>query len=117
MFRVGQKFLAFGGRTVENARNRDLNSDIPVCLSTDTPFNRSCVFIDGPVTGLEQMFCRLGCRHGLIQTNVKFCVIDRDTLARYNPGETRKSTLTQTSLDQINRSQSCRRQLGIYVIT
>ena len=35
MFRVGQKFLAFGGRTVENARYRDLNSDIPVCLSTE----------------------------------------------------------------------------------
>ena len=34
------------------------------------------------------MFCRLGCR--LIQTNVKFCVIDRDTLARYNPGKTRE---------------------------
>ena len=37
---------------------------------------------------VEQMFCRLGCR--LIQTNVKFCVIDRDTLARYNPGKTRE---------------------------
>jgi hypothetical protein len=36
---------------VENARYRDLNSDIPVCLSTDT-LQRSCVFIDGPVTGL-----------------------------------------------------------------
>ena len=54
----------------------------------------------GPVTSLEQMFCRLGCRQSLIQTNVKFCMIDRDTLARYNPGETRESTLTQTSLDQ-----------------
>ena len=34
------------------------------------------------------MFCRLGCR--VIQTNVKFCVIDRHTLARYNPGKTRE---------------------------
>ena len=43
---------------------------------------------------VEQMFCWLGCC--LIQTNVKFCVIDRDTLACYNPGKTRElSTLYQ----------------------
>ena len=35
---------------------------------------------------VEQTFCRC-C---LIQTNVKFCVIDRDTLAHYNPGFTRE---------------------------
>ena len=35
---------------------------------------------------VEQTFCR--CR--LIQTNVKFCVINCDTLARYNPGKTRE---------------------------
>ena len=50
MFRVGQKFLAFQGRTMENACYGDLNSDIPVYQQT--PLNRSCVFIDIPVTGL-----------------------------------------------------------------
>ena len=49
--RVGQNFLAFQGRTVENARYGDLNSDIPVYRQT--ALNKSCVFIDGPVTGLD----------------------------------------------------------------
>ena len=35
---------------------------------------------------VEQTFCQ--CR--LIQINVKFCVINHDTLARYNPGKTRE---------------------------
>ena len=50
MFRVGQKFLAFQGRTVENAHYGDLNSDILVCLLTE-PSKTSRV-IDRPVTGL-----------------------------------------------------------------
>ena len=41
----------------------------------------------------EQMFCQLGCH--LIQTNVKFCVIDCDTLAHYNPGKTREWMYTE----------------------
>ena len=45
MFRVGQKFLAFGGRTVENARYRDLNSDIPVCLSTELAWQARLVVL------------------------------------------------------------------------
>ena len=43
MFRVSQKFLAFGGRTVENVCYRVLNSDILVCLSTDTPQQVMCL--------------------------------------------------------------------------
>ena len=40
-------------------------------------------------TWVEQVFCQLGCH--VIQTNVKFCVINCHTLACYNPGKTRES--------------------------
>ena len=43
IFRVGQNIVTFPGKTVENARYRDLNSDIPVCLSTDTPPKVMCL--------------------------------------------------------------------------